>query len=126
MWERSWSVAGWTPVVLSEKDAMTHPYYHAFKIRVGSYPLAAQGGGRDYEVACYLRHLAMANVGGGWLTDYDVFNVNLPPPPNCDWLPNDGKFTTRDAFIPAVTTGTSDEFLRVAREIGRASCRERV
>ena len=42
----------------------------------------------EYEIACYLHHVAMAAVGGGTLTDFDVFNVNVPPSPGCDYLPN--------------------------------------
>jgi hypothetical protein len=53
---------------------------------------------------------AMAVIGGGLLTDYDVFNVDVPPSPNCDFLPNNGAFTTHDKHVPSATTGDADAF----------------
>ena len=67
-----------------------------------------------YELACYLRYLALAVVGGGYMTDYDTLNVNVPPSPNCAYPPNDGRLTTHDDFVPAMVTGTEKEFDRLA------------
>jgi len=100
-------------VVVSQKDAERHPRYDEMVRRFSEYPTVNPPG---YELACYLRYLAMAVVGGGFMTDYDVINVNVPPPPTCDWLPNDGAFTTHEKFVPSVATGTAAEFDRVVNE----------
>ena len=113
VWRDVWAKAGWDPVVLSQKDAERHPRYDEMVRRFSEYPTVNVPG---YELACYLRYLAMAVVGGGFMTDYDVINVNVPPPPTCDWLPNDGAFTTHEKFVPSVATGTAAEFDRVVNE----------
>ena len=58
----------------------------------------------------------MVSAGGGFMSDYDVVNVNVPPPPKCDWLPNDGAFTTHEHFVPSLATGSAAEFDRLASE----------
>ena len=112
VWRDVWAEAGWDPVVLSQNDAARHPLYDETVARVSRFPTTNPEG---YETACYLRYLAMAAVGGGFMTDYDVVNVNVPPPPTCDWLPNGGAFTTHQRFVPSLATGTAAEFDRVAR-----------
>lgn len=78
LWKEKWSAQGWKPVVLSEKDAKrTARDYAKFLSAIHRLPTVNH---RGYEDACYLRHLAMANRGGGFLTDYDVLPVNAPPP----------------------------------------------
>lgn len=111
-WKNIWRAAGWKPVVLSEDHARAHPDYEPMKARFSSFPTTNPEG---YEVACYLRYLAMAVVGGGFMSDYDVANVNVPPPPRCDWLPNEGRMTSHEDFTPAVLSGSGEEYERVAR-----------
>jgi hypothetical protein len=67
-----------------------------------------------------LRYLALAAVGGGYMTEPDVFNVNVPPPPKCDWVPNGGQFTTHDVFIPAMVTCDAASCLHVAEAFATA------
>ena len=52
----------------------------------------------------------MAVIGGGLMTDNDVININVPPPPGCDTLPNNGKLTTHDSHVPSVISGDSNAF----------------
>ena len=107
VWKASWSAAGWKPVVLTEVHAALHPKYEEYK----SYFLAMPTlNSPEYETGCYLRHMAMAAVGGGTMTDYDVINVNVPPSPNCDFLPNDGALTTHENFIPSIISGDENAF----------------
>ena len=112
MWKTLWANAGWKPVVLSEEHASAHPDYDDMKARFATFPTTNPTG---YEVACYLRYLAMAVVGGGFMSDYDVANVNVPPPPRCDWLPNEGRLTTHEEYTPAVMSGSGEEYERVVR-----------
>lgn len=69
LWKRNWTEHGFEPVILSEKDAMDHPGYDYYVSRISRFPTSNP---RDYERACFMRHLAMANVGGGLLVDTDV------------------------------------------------------
>jgi hypothetical protein len=63
---------------------------------------------------------AYAAVGGGFLTDYDVVNVNLPPPPTCAWLPNRGELTAHEGTgIPSVVSGTARAFAAFAAAVTR-------
>jgi hypothetical protein len=112
-WRDVWSKAGWDPKVLTQKDAAKHPRYDEMVRRFMTYPTSNPAG---YELACYLRYLAMVSAGGGFMSDYDVVNVNVPPPPKCDWLPNGGTFTTHEHFVPSLATGSAAEFDRVASE----------
>jgi hypothetical protein len=61
-WRRSWAAAGWKPRVLREAHASAHPKYAAFREVYAAMPTPNDG---KYELACYVRHLAVAAVGGG-------------------------------------------------------------
>lgn len=76
IWRRSWKKAGWTPVVLTENDARQHPRFDFFKEHFWALPTEY---GHDYCGACFLRWLAVAQFGGGMLTDYDVINYGWEP-----------------------------------------------
>ncbi|KAJ8037203.1 hypothetical protein HOLleu_17959 [Holothuria leucospilota] len=107
-WRMAWSSAGWTPVVLTEQHAMQHPKYDEFRKKFWDLPTINNKG---YELACFLRHVAMAAVGGGWMADYDVLPLRLLP---CTELPNDGEYTTHERFVPSLVSGNGTEFTRVA------------
>ena len=106
-WRTSWSAAGWKPMVLTEEHAALHPKYEEYKSHFLTMPTI---NSVEYETGCFLRHVAMAVVGGGTMTDYDVVNVNVPPSPNCDFLPNDGALTTHENFIPSIVSGDENAF----------------
>ena len=113
-WKNIWARAGWKPVVLSEKHAALHKDYQVMRDRFLTWPTTNPAG---YELACYLRYLAVSVVGGGYMTDYDTINVNVPPPPGCGYLPNEGRLTAHDDTVPAMVTGTEEEFERVIQEM---------
>jgi len=69
LWKRSWESAGFDPIVLCEDDARSHPGYEYFAERISRFPSINPSA---YERACYMRHAAMANIGGGCLLDADV------------------------------------------------------
>lgn len=98
IWARSWSKAGWEPIVLNEGDAMLSPHYDEFRKAVWKLPTEY---GHEYETTCFLRWLAMSaqetGGGGGTMTDYDVINYGFPPIAPikdemlffCDYAPHD-------------------------------------
>ena len=119
-WRASWKNAGWKPVVLDERHARIHPRYAALKQKYRSLPLGDTPSRRLEAEHSLLRYLALAAVGGGYMTEPDVFNVNVPPPPKCDWMPNGGQFTTHDVFIPAMVTCDAASCAHVAEAFATA------
>ena len=71
---KNWSNQGFKVNVLSEREAKKHPDYRSYKRIVSHYPTV---NGRQYEVACFLRWMALATVRGNLMTDYDVLNVDF-------------------------------------------------
>lgn len=69
IWRRNWSAAGFEPIVLSEHHARQHPLFAEYHAAVSKLPSCNP---QKYELSCWMRHLAMAHVGGGVLMDYDV------------------------------------------------------
>ena len=108
-WKETWSDAGWNPVVLNREVAQRHPDYDKFHDRFTTYP---SPNPPEYEFSCYLRWAALSVVGGGYMVDYDVVNVNVPPPPDCAFMPNDGKLTILDQGVPSFVSGSGEEFDR--------------
>lgn len=77
IWQENWSSHGWEPVIITENDARKHPdfqkYYDAFYAMPTVNP-------KEYEMACWLRWVAMAQISCGVMTDYDVLNNGWIPP----------------------------------------------
>lgn len=107
-WKQAWSAAGFEPRVLTLEDARTHPHFIPIDYAMEHTWLDG------YNKMCIWRWVAMSNVGGGWMTDYDVFPLrSFATQP----LPNNGALTVHDRFIPDLVSGSSDEWIRVAKEI---------
>ncbi len=53
---------GWYPQILAERDARKHPQFDKYKSRFEKFPTVNP---QHYEIACYLRWLALSQVGGG-------------------------------------------------------------
>ena len=114
-WKDTWSSAGWKPMVLTRQHAERHPLFAELSAKFKSFPFTNDP---EYEMACFYRHIAMTVVGGGYLADYDTVNVNVPPPPQCGYLPNSGGFTMHTkSNVPCLTTGAQGEFDRVVHEM---------
>jgi hypothetical protein len=75
-WKECWTKAGWTPIVLDRSHAEQHPNYEEYLECYKKLPSVNPPG---YELACYLRWLAVAAVGGGWMSDADVIPYNFKP-----------------------------------------------
>jgi len=121
VWAQSYRKAGWKVGVLTSKDAKRHPLYNELIGKFNAFPTVNK---KEYEVACFVRWLAVAAVGGGWMSDYDTFNVNLPPPPECNSLPYDGKLTTHQGGVPALVSGTAEEYARFAQLMASTDANE--
>lgn len=70
LWKETWAKLGVEPFVLQEWHARQSPGFGEFHNAIGQLPTT---NNRDYEKACFLRWLALAQVGGGWMMDYDLF-----------------------------------------------------
>jgi hypothetical protein len=105
-WVSHWKSKGWEPMVLTIEDAKKHPYFPEYfkwikKVKTVN-PF-------EYEAACFLRHLAMSVVGGGLMTDTDVFNLTLQPGD----LPDMDRILVLGGGVPCAVWGSAGgyEFL---------------
>jgi hypothetical protein len=109
VWSDEWNRAGFDTKVVTLDDAKKHPYFSTMEQVVK--PIF---GGEDYNAFCLYRWLAMAQVGGGWMSDYDTFPTNFPIEEGFK-LPHDGKFTTFEGHVPSLMSGTAEEWLRLVK-----------
>lgn len=105
LWKRSWAAMGWEPVVLGRESLPATPDAMELEARLGRLPSINK---RHLDLWCYLRWLAVAEQGGGFMADYDVINYSFVPRAA-------GRLTTHERFVPCVVSGTSAEFLRAVR-----------
>jgi len=114
LWKEYWTLAGWEPRILTLEDAQRHPDFQKVDKALDLEALAL--GYKDKM--CYMRWLAMAAVGGGFLSDYDIFPIRQVTYDGIH-LPNDGKMTFYDqAFngaIPCLVSGSFNEFDRMSK-----------
>jgi len=111
-WEQAWSSMGYTPVILTMKDAKSHPDYKLYSETLDSrVPL---GSNTAYDKVCYLRYLAMAAVGGGMLSDFDTVPIAHL---TIDDLKNPEKFSFYQDYAPSLLRGASEQWKMVAHAI---------
>lgn len=114
-WEAAWKAAGWKVRILTLEDAMAHPNYHQFDqlLDLEKMPFGY------YDKLCFMRWLAMAAVGGGFMADYDTFPIRSFS--QLKRMPRNGKLTVYDTVrqggVPSVVSGSGDEFDRVAHDL---------
>lgn len=89
IWRQTWEANGWDTEVLTEYEARDHPRYDEWRDSFMKLPTVNKPG---YEMACWLRYVAMLVQGGGLLTDYDCLNFGF--------LPGDANFDFEDNLIP--------------------------
>lgn len=111
-WKSAWRAAGWNPKILTLEDAQTHPDYEELdeKLDLDVVPFGY------YDKLCFMRWLAMASVGGGWMSDYDTFPLRGLEDTS---IPNGGKLTLYDTVraggVPSVVSGSAEEYARIAK-----------
>jgi hypothetical protein len=109
LWKSSWEKAGWEPVVLGREDAEKHPNYEEYLKCYRALPSVNPAG---YELACYLRWLAVAAVGGGWMSDADVIPYVFKPidPPEMLTIWSHGGH-----ICPCLVSGSSKHYTYTAK-----------
>lgn len=68
---------GWDPVVLTLDEAKCHPRFRELSDALQDYPTINPSG---FDSLCWLRWLALDEIGGGFFTDYDCINRGWQPP----------------------------------------------
>ena len=106
-WKYNWRRAGWHPRTLQHFECQHSLLYEEM---MDALSLALRHGNKK-EAACYLRYVAMAAIGGGWLSDSDTVPTHLVPGQD---LPNNGIFTVYHGNL-SLMSGTQEEFERVSR-----------
>ncbi|CAE7849259.1 unnamed protein product [Symbiodinium necroappetens] len=108
-WAQHWQRAGWKTRVLGLADAQKSPFYKQLLVKFAQIPL---GQNPEYEKACYFRYLAMSEAGGGWMSDYDTLPLHFPATSD---LVGNGRFTVLQGHIPALMSGSQEEWARMSR-----------
>ena len=113
-WSRTWQANGWKTKVLNIQHAKKHKHFKHFNQTIATYfPQVS-----EYDRMCFFRWLAMSVVGGGFMADYDTFPLEINATQYYNGkLPNGGTFTSFDGFVPALVSGSGDEWERMAHEV---------
>ena len=107
-WSNNWADKGFDPVVMGENDAKLHPNFHAFTDRMGSFPMMNHNN-PGYDMACFHRFMAMTQLGGGLMSDYDCLNNHFKP---CDIVV--GEMTVYcPPHVPCLVSGSALEYERI-------------
>lgn len=112
LWKLSWSKQGFTPIILTQEDAVKHAFYNEFsdKIRNISNTIRTENI-TDYGMSCWLRWLAYSTQPDEpfYVSDYDAINVNfLATKPN-------NKLHLMDNDCPFFASGTPKQFENLCR-----------
>lgn len=105
LWKISWERNGYEPIVLSRRDAESHPLFPEFLTTLLNAHLKITGVPLNkYGVACWIRWLAYAaqNEEGFYMSDYDVFNPGVSLPSD---TPN-GDLVFLDWCVPCFVYGS--------------------
>lgn len=108
LWEKSWAKFGFETLVLNESHARQHPYWDEYSKAVENLPTINPKG---YERACWVRHLAMAQVGGGMISDYDCI-PRSPKFPSIDL----SHITLWEFICPSLISASSERFEWLCRQ----------
>ena len=117
LWKSAWQAAGFDARALRLEDAHSHPDFKTYSNAIGE---ILPFGHQDIKMK-YFHYLAMTTVGGGFLTDMDVYPLW---PSSYMKLPNlakDGQFTVRCGSAKQASgclmSGSGDEWNRIAIEL---------
>lgn len=111
LWKRAWEKAGFEPIVLNEFIARQSPLFEAMKSRITNKELPSVNP-ENYDFHCYARWLAMAEVGGGLMSDYDVMPYGWTIKDK-DTVPE--ALTTFQGHTPCLVAGVKKAYLRAIK-----------
>jgi hypothetical protein len=102
LWKRSWQAQGWEPTVLGYESLTFDDELNELVRRFKKLPSINR---YNLDYWCYLRWVAVAQQGGGVMSDYDVINYSFQPR-------EVGPLTTYDRYVPCLVSGSREEFMR--------------
>ena len=109
-WEESWQARGWDTKVLTKADAVTHPDFEKNEQLLKSFRVT------EYNRRCFWRWMAMAMVGGGWMTDYDTFPITLDAEKGLEISKEPG-FKSYNRHVPNVIHAPPEAWDRVLQSM---------
>lgn len=81
-WKTSWTARGWNPVMLNKSHAQASNLYGKLQQKLVQMMYGAPSNlvsQMNWITARYTRWCALHAAGGGWMSDYDVLNIELSP-----------------------------------------------
>jgi hypothetical protein len=106
LWEESWGRQGWNTRVLTERDAHKYPGFNELKESFRTLPTV---NAESFEMACYIRWVAMVVSGCRWMADIDLINFGFPP--QRPW--HGPVLYSFGGLMPALVTGSTAAFQAV-------------
>ena len=125
LWRERWSAAGFEPFILSEWHAQLHPDFAAVNEAVSKLPSVNPV---NYERACWLRWVALAAAGagfmvnmtngavGGLMSDLDVMPYSIKPLK--DLFPSPGKLIMYQERAPSLVYADAETCARLFKHFG--------
>ena len=105
LWKASWIANGWEAIVLDESAVRVDEEVARMLLAYRQLPSINR---KKLDYYCYVRWLAVAQAGGGFMCDYDVINYSFRPQPV-------GNLALYERSVPCLVSGTAAEYERVAR-----------
>lgn len=81
-WKHSWTANGWEPVMLNRSHAQGSPLYLKLQAKLTKQALGIPEALRSrvqWITSRFSRWCALHAAGGGWMSDYDVANLDFKP-----------------------------------------------
>lgn len=80
-WKTSWTANGWEPVMLNRSHAQASSFYSKLQQKLAGLAMSSQElvARMPWHHARFTRWCALHAAGGGWMSDYDVLNIDLSP-----------------------------------------------
>jgi hypothetical protein len=80
-WKTSWTANGWEPLMLNRSHAQASSFYGKLQQKLAGLALSSQDlvARIAWHHTRFNRWCALHAAGGGWMSDYDVVNIDLTP-----------------------------------------------